>query len=203
MSETRDGDPEGWLGRHGDGLYRYALLRLRSPELAADIVQETFLQALHARDSFAGRSSERGWLVGILKHKIVDHFRRAGRQASAIHGGAAGEGMPPEFDRRGRWRVGPASWAGDPARDLEAREFWDIFAGCLAKLPAGTADAFFLRELDGLSAEEVQEHLGITPANLWTRLHRARSLLRLCLETGWFGRRPSPNVRDEKGPIRP
>ena len=55
-------EPEQWVDRHGDGLYRYALLRLRSPDLAADMVQETFVDALRARSSFAGRSSEwTGW----------------------------------------------------------------------------------------------------------------------------------------------
>ena len=86
MRQARDGPgqmnddpvthPEDWVDLHGDGLYRYALLRLRSPDLAADVVQETFLEALRARSSFSGHSSERTWLVGILRHKIVDHFRR-------------------------------------------------------------------------------------------------------------------------------
>src|ERR1700730_11128429 len=57
MSDDGEADPEAWVDRHGDGLYRYALLRLRSPELASDVVQETFLEALRARGSFAARSS--------------------------------------------------------------------------------------------------------------------------------------------------
>ena len=189
-------DPEGWLDRHGDALYRYALLRLRDRDLAADLVQETFLEALRARHGFAGRSSERTWLIGILKHKVLDHYRRAGRERAASGDDPLPAPAGPSFDRRGHWRVAPAAWAGDPGRDLEAREFWDAFAGCLSKLPAGIADAFFLREVDGLGAEEVQRLLGITPANFWARLHRARSALRRCLEAGWFGRRPdSPPLR--------
>ena len=77
MSVNAVTDPEDWVDRHGDALYRYALLRLRSPDLAADVVQETFLEALRARSSFSGRSSERTWLVGILRHKIVDHLRKS------------------------------------------------------------------------------------------------------------------------------
>jgi hypothetical protein len=71
-------DPEAWVDRHGDGLYRYARLRLRSPDLAADVVQETFLEALRARHSFAGRSSERAWLVGILRPIRYVGLRRLG-----------------------------------------------------------------------------------------------------------------------------
>jgi RNA polymerase sigma-70 factor (ECF subfamily) len=191
MSNVQATDPEAWVDRHGDGLYRYALLRLRSPDLAADAVQETFLEAFRARRSFSGRSSERTWLVGILRHKILDHFRRsAGERAAEGERTAEGPGPGPAFDRRGRWREHPASWGGDPARAMETQEFWDVFGRCLAQLPQGLADTFFLREVDGLRAEEVRDLLGISAANLWARLHRGRSLLRRCLELKWFGRTP-------------
>ena len=72
---------------------------------------------------------------------------------------------------------------------METKEFWDVFGCCLSRLPKGLADAFFLRELDGLSSDEVQQILGISAANLWKRLHRARSLLRQCLESTWFNQR--------------
>ncbi len=198
MYQARDGhgpmsvdtvtDPEEWVDRHGDGLYRYALSRLRSADLAADVVQETFLEALRARSSFSGRSSERTWLVGILRHKIVDHLRKARREPAASNGVSSNGASEVHFDRRGRWQVGPAYWGGDPRREMETREFWDVLNQCLSKLPRGVANAFFLRELDGLGAEEVQQILGITPANLWKRLHRARVYLRRCVESGWFGR---------------
>ncbi len=176
-------DPEGWLDRHGDGLYRYALARLRDPDAAADLVQETFLEALRSRENFEGRSSERTWLIGILRHKVLDHLRRSGRER------AAPVGDPDEgpFDRQGFWRVGPARWGGDPAWALERREFWGVFGVCLAKLPSIHADAFLLRELEGLDAPEVCQLLGISPVNLWARLHRARLSLRDCLERNWFG----------------
>lgn len=189
MRELQATAPEAWVDRHGDGLYRYALLRLRSPDLAADAVQETFLEALRVRETFLGRSSERTWLVGILRHKILDHYRRSGREPAVTdHGTAEGLGHDPAFDRRGSWRHAPDSWGGDPARALEIREFWEVFGRCLAQLPQTLADAFFLREVDGLGSDEIQQILGITPENLWARLHRARSLLRRCLEKKWFGR---------------
>ena len=188
-------DAECWVDRHGDCLYRYALLRLRAPDLAADAVQETFLEALRARESFAARSSERTWLIGILRHKILDHFRRSGREQAALGALPHGAAVESGFDRRGHWKVAPEAWAGEPSRKLETQEFWDQFGRCLSRLPRGLADAFFLREVDGLGADEVQELLGISPANLWARLHRARTLLRDCLEIGWFGRRASAHAR--------
>ena len=189
MSDPGRVDPEGWVDRHGDSLYRYALFRLRAPDLAADVVQETFLEALRARESFAGRASERTWLFGILRHKIVDQIRKASRETARLNGVATNGAEAGPFDARGRWRIGPASWAGSPTREIETKEFWEVFGGCMSKLPPGIADAFLLRELDGLSADEVQDALGISPENLWKRLHRARILLRKCLESNWFSQR--------------
>ena len=132
-------EPEQWVDRHGDGLYRYALLRLRSPDLAADIVQETFVDALRARDTFAGRSSEWTWLVGILRHKTIDHIRKAGRQPMSGRGERAKSESELAFDQRGEWLVGPAEWRSDPSLQLETVEFWDVipavFPGCLRVSP--------------------------------------------------------------------
>jgi RNA polymerase sigma-70 factor (ECF subfamily) len=84
---------------------------------------------------------------------------------------------------------------------METREFWEVLGACLSKLPKGIAEAFFLRELDGMTAEEVQQVLGITPVNFWKRLHRARILLRQCLEAGWFGQRTKPSSLPPKGSL--
>src|SRR5262249_46583786 len=97
-------EPESWVDRHGDSLFRFAVLRVRDPEVASDLVQETFLGALRARDSFSGRSSVRTWLVAILRHKIADRLRALGRE-QRFGGGEAPEGEGErEFDRHGRWR---------------------------------------------------------------------------------------------------
>ncbi len=189
MNDHLRADPESWVDRHGDCLYRYAILRLRTPDLAADVVQETFLEALRARGSFAGRASERTWLIGILRHKIVDQIRKNGRDSHSPNGYSSNDSDGPPFDSRGHWRKNPASWRGNPSKQMESKEFWEVFGACMSKLPKGIADAFFLRELDGVSADDVQDALGITPANFWKRLHRARALLRQCLETNWFTHR--------------
>jgi RNA polymerase sigma-70 factor (ECF subfamily) len=187
--------PETWVDRHGDCLYRYALLRLREPELASELVQETFLEALRGWEAFEGRSSERTWLVGILKHRIVDHLRRVSRERALSEASSSATSTDdPAFDARGRWKTKPDDWRGEPGAILESREFWDVFGSCLSRLPRGLADAFFLREVDGLSGEETRELLKISSENLWTRLHRARSLLRDCLERNWFGETSLPTT---------
>src|SRR3712207_5459668 len=115
-------DPSLWLERHGDYLYRYALFRLRDPAAAEDAVQETLLAALQAYEGFAGRGSERTWLTGILKHKVVDHFRRASRQRPAVQPGDESFEHPELFRDSGEW-VGhwradkaPTDWRADPSR---------------------------------------------------------------------------------------
>jgi RNA polymerase sigma factor (sigma-70 family) len=78
---SADPDPSEWVAQYGDYLFRYAMLRLRDRSAAEDLVQETFLAALKSRGSFSGNSSESTWLIGILKHKIADHFRHQAREA--------------------------------------------------------------------------------------------------------------------------
>ena len=190
MVESFGIDPASWVDRHGDGLYRFALARVKDPEVAAELVQETFLDALRARGSFSGRSSERTWLTAILKHKIADVARRTRRDRKR------GAGEPLEhvaeglFDRRGHWRRFPRRGPNDPTAEYERREFWDTLARCLTRLPAHLADAFLDHELEGLSRERICEREHITPANLATRLYRARLLLRECLDVHWFAPPP-------------
>ena len=68
-------DSNLWVERYGDALYRYTLVRVKNPDSAEEIVQVALLAALQAQKTFAGRSTEKSWLFGILKHKILDHVR--------------------------------------------------------------------------------------------------------------------------------
>jgi RNA polymerase sigma-70 factor, ECF subfamily len=191
-------DTGSWLEQHGDYLYKYAVFRLRDQVAAEDAVQETFLAALKAYGNFEGRGSERTWLVGILKHKITDHFRRLTRDTPL---GSGGDDDPAEDENcfrssgewTGHWEVNgaPTEWHASPAELVEQHDFWKVFNDCLALLPQRTASAFALREADGLSSEEICTSLGIKANNLWVMLHRARMHLRGCLEANWFRKQPS------------
>jgi len=170
------------------------MLQLRDPDRADDVVQETLLAALESRSAFAGRSSVKTWLTGILKHKIIDLIRKQSREVVVDTGGGGDD--PDEsranadrfFDaaRSDHWHDEPQAWE-DPERSFEQKRFWEVFERCAASLPAQTAQVFAMREFMGLSTEEICQALSITTTNCWVILHRARMGLRECLELNWFG----------------
>lgn len=181
-----------WLDEHGDYLFKYASFRLRDDTAAEDAVQETFLAAIKAYREFEGRASERTWLVGILKHKIIDYFRKLEREAPIGEGGDEGPEHLDFFERTDQWAGhwnadrAPSDWHATPAELMERTDFWKVFSDCLTPLPQRTANVFTMREVDGLKSEEICEILSISANNLWVMLHRARLHLRNCLEVNWF-----------------
>src|ERR1700712_1245717 len=110
---------------------RYAMLQLRNPDQAEDVVQETLLAAIEGRARFAGDSSLKTWLTGILKHKIMDAIRRKSREQPLATGEDDAESAVVDalFKRDGHWQQMPANW-GDPEQALENRKFWEIFEIC-------------------------------------------------------------------------
>lgn len=190
-------EPEVWVDRHGDALYKYAMMRLRDPALAEEAVQETLLAALQAFEKFSGQSSERTWLVGILKHKIVDYFRRTSRERPATEDESMPQHVNDLFDENDYWHhdLGPIDWNDNPATVFQQTEFRLILDHCLGELPTRTASVFTLREMEELESEEICKVLGISTTNLWVLLHRARSHLRHCLEMKWFGKVTKTSTR--------
>ena len=186
--------PERWVDEYGDFLFSYAMMRLRDFAAAQDAVQETFLAGLRQRESFRGASEERGWLLGILKHKIYDHFRRSAREtpisSSELHDECESGLFVSSGLRQGAWlpEQSPSAWPANPGDSLDQESFWQAFYHCAGKLPRRTARAFLLREVDELDSPQICQLLGITEGNLWALLHRARLALRRCLEVNWFAK---------------
>jgi RNA polymerase sigma-70 factor (TIGR02943 family) len=181
-------DPEHWLENHGNYLYRYALFRLRNPELAEEKVQDTFVGALQTRDGFQGRASERTWLTSILRRKIFDHFKKISRERAYDSTVLEKVSLDSLFERKGRWIAGGNSgWYCEPDRSLRQKEFLDILHRCLLEIPDRLAQVFILREVDGHKGEEICALLGISPNNLGVMIFRARMRLRRLMEREWFG----------------
>ncbi|MDZ4744321.1 MAG: sigma-70 family RNA polymerase sigma factor [Verrucomicrobiota bacterium] len=183
-------DENQWVDLHGDYLFRYALSRVSSEHNAEDLVQETFLTALKSKDAFEGRSTQRTWLTGILRNKIMEHYRK----------GARFKGIPVDesyeqcshelMDKHKHWDLdpnhSPADWAPSPSQCLENSEFWVVIQQCVGKLPVKASQVYIMREIDGLDTSEICAVTGVSESNLWVLLHRCRFLLRRCLELNWF-----------------
>jgi len=173
------------LEQHRPYLLRFALLQLRDRSAAEDAVQETLLAAIQGASQFAGQSSVRTWLVGILKHKIVDSIRKASREQPVESVEDRGEDLDAFFAEDGHFAEAPQQWAS-PERSLEQQRFFEALERCLQSLPRNTARAFTMRELMGLETEEICKELRISTSNCWVMLYRARLSLRACLERTWF-----------------
>lgn len=186
-------NPEAWVDRYGDYLFRFALSRVKDPGIAEDLVQETFLAALRGLQNFKRRSSGHTWLTAILKHKIVDYLRKKHREQVIEDIESVSETTDGFFKNSGSWKVQPAKWDINPAKIVEQHEFMDVLLKCLAQLPERLARAFMLREMEELSTEEICKSMQVTPTNSWVMLYRARVYLRKCLETTWFNKTTGEN----------
>ncbi len=183
-------DPSTWLEAYGDYLYRFAYLRVNNQTVAEDLVQEAFLAGIKSLKNFAGRSTIKTWLTGILKFKIMDHYRKSKREKTfteltSFYDDEEGR----NFNDENHWSVtggfSPADWSAEQWDSVDRKEFMAQFLKCADKLPPKIRQVYMMREIDGIESSEIVKELGITPQNLWTILHRARMALRKCLQDNW------------------
>ncbi len=156
-------------------LLRIARLHLRNDAWAADAVSETLLAALENKTVFEARSKLKTWVVGILKHKIIDSFRSRKREeplADSEDDGGLEDGIFKE-------------WA-TPESQLSRNQFFEILEICVQQLPAAQGRIFLMREWLDLPTDEICNELSITATNAGVLLHRARLRLRECLQLKWF-----------------
>lgn len=188
MKDAMAHPPKMRLEDHADYLFSYAMLRLKDVALAEDMVQDTLLSALAAQDSFQPDASVRTWLTTILRHKIIDYWRRQGREVAVSDLVAHDEdddGIDDFFDKGGRWVEMPSAFP-DPESAAENKQFWRVFEECLSRLKPQQAGVFLDREVHGMSNEEVSKTHNVSISNAWVLLHRARVSLGKCLELKWI-----------------
>lgn len=185
---------EQQLVSHRAGLLRFARLQLRNQAWAEDAVSETLLVALSKPQAFQSRSQLKTWLVGILKHKVIDMLRLHGREISTSANEDDGIDMLDlvGFKPDGHFAEMPADW-GNPEQDLNNQQFMKIMDACVEKLPAAQGRLFLMREWLELSVEEICKELNLTTTNLYVQLHRARLRLRECLGLNWFTQTQRPS----------
>lgn len=171
-------------------LLKFARLQLRNESWAEDAVSEVMVAALAKPQAFGNRSQLKTWLVGILKHKIIDTLRLRSREVSNANDPDDNDEDPLEylaFKADGHYVEPPAEW-GDPEAQASSQQFFEVLEACTTQLPAVQGRLFLMREWLELSSEEICKELGLTPTNLYVQLHRARLRLRACLELNWYGK---------------
>lgn len=178
-------NPNQWISNYSDYLFNYTITRVNDRIIAQDLVQETFLAGLKSMANFKGQSSERTWLIAILKRKIIDYYRKInskkGRAEVRVNYSLDGE-------NEGEWLEEQVADPFDRTAEdaIENSELGEAIYSCLDKLPDKQANVFKMKTILNYDTETICNELNITPSNLWVIIHRARTALAECIELKWF-----------------
>ncbi len=186
MGKDNAFNAHSWLEEHGNYLYRFALQKIKDTAQAEDLVQDTLIAAIKAQEGLSSIASVRTWLTSILKNKIVDYWRRQGREISLSDlVSESDDGNTDDFfDKAGRWADMPNHFP-NPDHALENKQFWGAFEHCVSRLNPQQAEVFIAKEVHGLDNEEISKNHAISASNIWVLMHRARIALGKCLELHW------------------
>jgi RNA polymerase sigma-70 factor (ECF subfamily) len=186
---VREGEEQAFVAlvaRHHSAMMHLARSFVPSAAIAEEVVQDTWLAVLRGLSGFEGRSSFKTWLLRIL----VNRARSTGvREHRSV---AIGDATPAvdrsRFDASGAWMSPPEHWVEDSDERLVAEGLAEQIQESLEQLPRRQREVVTLRDIDGLSGQEVAEALEISEANQRVLLHRGRSRLRAALELRLEGR---------------
>lgn len=172
-----------WVENYTDTLYQWAFFKLSEEELAKDLVQETFIVAFQKFDTYEGKSNPKTWLISILNHKILDHYRKQYRNPIE----SFGDTENTFFDEEGMWLDDkrPKEWNSD-ANLLDNNDFLKTLDACIGKLPMVWSSAIQLKYISEKGGAEICKELNISTTNFWQIIHRAKLNLRQCLDINWF-----------------
>ncbi|KAB1160743.1 MULTISPECIES: sigma-70 family RNA polymerase sigma factor [Tenacibaculum] len=179
--------PNKWVDNYADYLFNYAIVRVNDSNIAKDLVQETFFAGLKSAKNFEGKSTERTWLVSILKRKIIDYYRKINSKKGQAE---VRMNFYDNGENEGNWieeRV-PQSWNNEAEKSIENNELKSQIDECIGHLPEKYAMVFRMKTIQEFETEEICKELDITPSNLWVIIHRARTQLRNCMEKNWFNK---------------
>ena len=164
---------------YGPRMFAVARRLLRSDDDAQDAVQEAFLSAFKAIDSFDGGSSLPTWLHRIVVNAALMRLRTRRRREREA---ALPDGLLPSFDETGHHARPVSAWSEDACSRAAAGEVRAMVRACIDRLPDSYRTVLLLRDIEEFDTEATARLLGTTPANVKTRLHRARQALRALLD---------------------
>jgi RNA polymerase sigma-70 factor, ECF subfamily len=182
VERLRAGDEEAFaelVRRYHRLMLRVARGYVRSDAVAEEVVQESWLAVLRGIERFEGRSSFKTWLLRIVANRAMTSGARESRSVP-VEPSVSGDHFVPEGEPgAGAWASPPEPW---PEDRLLAEETRAVIERAIAELPPTQAAVVTMRDVEGLSSEEVQEALDITPGNQRVLLHRGRQKVRAALE---------------------
>ncbi|MGO9322260.1 MAG: RNA polymerase sigma factor [Solirubrobacteraceae bacterium] len=184
VAQLRAGDEQAFVtlvSRHHAAMVRLASSFVASPAVAEEVVQDTWVGVLRGIDKFEGRSSFRTWLLRILVNRATSTGMRERRSVAVGDAGPVVDRA--RFDASGAWMSPPQHWVEDSDDRLLAQGLADHIQLALDALPERQREVVVLRDVDGLSGQEVCDVLEISEANQRVLLHRGRSHLRQALES--------------------
>ena len=177
------------MHRYGAGMLRVAQMYVSNRSVAEEVVQEAWIGVLRGIGRFEGRSSLKTWLFRIVANTAKTRGVREARSVpfssfDDVHGATVSpDRFLDEFERfPGHWSAPPGSWAGIPEERLVAGETMDVIRREIERLPETQRTVISLRDIEGLTAEEVCNALDLTETNQRVLLHRARARVRAALE---------------------
>lgn len=192
VGRAREGDEAAFAAlvrRYTPMLMRLARMYVPTDALAEDVVQETWVAVVRGLERFEGRSSFKTWLFRILVNRAKTRGVREHRSIpfASVGGGAPEEEEgptvdPSRFTSEGAWTSAPADWRDDPELSLESDEALRIVRAAIDELPERQKIVITLRDLEGLSSDEVRNVLDLSETNQRVLLHRARTKVRQALE---------------------
>ena len=196
VAALRAGDEQAFtalIEELGPSMLRVARMYVSTRAVAEDVVQETWLAVLSGIERFEGRSSLKTWIFRILTNRAKTRGEREGRSvpfSSFASDADADEGATVDADRfqrggqfEGAWRSAPPRWSDLPENRLVGKETIEVAQAAIAALPESQRTVITMRDVDGWSAEEVRNVLGLSESNQRVLLHRARAKVRRALET--------------------
>ncbi len=187
---TELANPRQWIVNYADYLYRYAITRTNDEEQAKDLVQETFLAGLEKINAFEGKSSEKTWLTAILKHKIIDLYRKKSNGLNTKTEATNQENFQQDFfnSEDGHWKEEhrPKEFIALQEEPMQQQEFNKVLQHCMKKLPELWYAVFSMKHMDEESTEVICTTLKVTPSNFWVIIHRTKLSLRACLQKHWI-----------------
>lgn len=179
-----------WVNEFSDELFSWALYKTSSKETAEDLVQETFLSAFQKIESFEGKSSPKTWLFSILNNKIIDYYRKNAKIKEQEFSTTENSGLKLTdnyFNDTENWKSNDLNPIWDQEEELlDNTDFNKTMAQCMDDLPQKWKLAITSKYLTDKNTDEICQDLKITVSNYWQIVHRAKLLLKKCLEAKWL-----------------